>query len=274
MVRGGIVMELTDRPFHGVLYAPAENPFYVAHDKPLLSAGMVSSQACQRVRLYNLCTVYAEATHQITEGRGFTQCFGLDKLLCKGNSGIIASQNLILSAGGAWYIVGLVNIESGSGTNIAIAQYRIGLSSASSHEAVILQHQAIEPARDNYPSTFRWYIGIIQCALEVYQITIGRIGCGNANWCSRGTNLHTGRLMERSDILVDYVTQCIESTCHSAIYQIINTRLITGKKTVISTNLSPNELGRRYGAPVLSRLQGEYQLLLFFGEDIRRQKRR
>ena len=64
------------------------------------------------------------------------------------------------------------------------------------------------------------------------------------------------------------------SFVQSAIYQIINTRLITGKKTVISTNLSPNELGRRYGAPVLSRLQGEYQLLLFFGEDIRRRKRR
>ena len=57
-------------------------------------------------------------------------------------------------------------------------------------------------------------------------------------------------------------------------YQIVNTRLITGKKTVISTNLSPDELGRRYGAPVLSRLQGEYQMLLFFGEDIRRQKRK
>ena len=37
---------------------------------------------------------------------------------------------------------------------------------------------------------------------------------------------------------------------------------------------APDELGRRYGAPVLSRLQGEYQILLFFGEDIRRQKRK
>ena len=75
-------------------------------------------------------------------------------------------------------------------------------------------------------------------------------------------------------ILDDLGTELMTSFVQSAIYQIINTRLITGKKTVISTNLSPNELGRRYGAPVLSRLQGEYQLLLFFGEDIRRQKRR
>ena len=75
-------------------------------------------------------------------------------------------------------------------------------------------------------------------------------------------------------ILDDLGTELMTSFVQCAIYQIINTRLITGKKTVISTNLSPNELGRRYGAPVLSRLQGEYQLLLFFGEDIRRQKRR
>ena len=75
-------------------------------------------------------------------------------------------------------------------------------------------------------------------------------------------------------ILDDLGTELMTSFVHSAMYQIVNMRLITGKKTVISTNLSPDELGRRYGAPVLSRLQGEYQMLLFFGEDIRRQKRK
>ena len=47
----------------------------------------------------------------------------------------------------------------------------------------------------------------------------------------------------------------------------------TGRSTVISTNLDPEELGRRYGAPLLSRLEGEYQLLPFVGTDIRRLKR-
>ena len=75
-------------------------------------------------------------------------------------------------------------------------------------------------------------------------------------------------------ILDDLGTELMTSFVHSAMYQIVNTRLITGKKTVISTNLSPDELGRRYGAPVLSRLQGEYQILLFFGEDIRKLRRR
>ena len=59
----------------------------------------------------------------------------------------------------------------------------------------------------------------------------------------------------------------------SATYQLVNTRLITGKKTVVSTNLNPTELARRYGAAVLSRLQGEYQMLIFFGEDIRRRRK-
>ena len=54
---------------------------------------------------------------------------------------------------------------------------------------------------------------------------------------------------------------------------IVNGRLLAGKSTVISTNLDPEELGRRYGAPLLSRLEGEYQLLPFVGTDIRRLKR-
>ena len=48
---------------------------------------------------------------------------------------------------------------------------------------------------------------------------------------------------------------------------------MNGRRTVLSTNLKPEELGRRYGDAVLSRLRGEYQFLLFFGEDIRILKR-
>ena len=59
----------------------------------------------------------------------------------------------------------------------------------------------------------------------------------------------------------------------SALYQIVNTRMVTGKKTILNTNLSLEELGKRYGAAILSRIEGEYQILTFFGEDIRRQKR-
>ena len=45
------------------------------------------------------------------------------------------------------------------------------------------------------------------------------------------------------------------------------------RATIISTNLAPEDIGSRYGQAVLSRLEGEYEILPFFGEDIRRLKR-
>ncbi len=56
------------------------------------------------------------------------------------------------------------------------------------------------------------------------------------------------------------------------LYSLINDRMNTGKKTVISTNLSANEIRSRYGDRILSRLMGEYIPLIFTGKDIRMQK--
>ena len=39
-------------------------------------------------------------------------------------------------------------------------------------------------------------------------------------------------------------------------------------------DVSPEELGKRYGAAILSRLEGEYRILPFFGDDIRKLKKR
>ena len=75
-------------------------------------------------------------------------------------------------------------------------------------------------------------------------------------------------------ILDDLGSELATAFVTSALYQVVNTRLITGKKTILSTNLTPEELGRRYSPAILSRLEGEYQVLTFFGEDIRKQKRR
>ena len=75
-------------------------------------------------------------------------------------------------------------------------------------------------------------------------------------------------------ILDDLGTEMATSFIQSAVYQLVNTRLMTGKKTVISTNLTPEEIGRRYGAAVLSRIEGEYRILPFFGEDIRKLKKK
>jgi len=74
-------------------------------------------------------------------------------------------------------------------------------------------------------------------------------------------------------IMDDVGTEMLTSFVQSAFYRIVNDRLIAERKTILSTNLPPEEIGRRYGEAVLSRLRGEYQMLRFFGDDIRILKR-
>ena len=79
----------------------------------------------------------------------------------------------------------------------------------------------------------------------------------------------------KCDLLIvdDLGTEMTTAFVQSALYQIVNTRLMTGRKTIVSTNLSPDELGARYGAAIRSRIEGEFRVLPFFGEDIRKLKR-
>ncbi len=58
----------------------------------------------------------------------------------------------------------------------------------------------------------------------------------------------------------------------SAFYALVNDRLIAGKPTIISTNLTVDELSRRYSPQILSRLRGNYIRVPFLGDDIRVKK--
>ena len=71
-------------------------------------------------------------------------------------------------------------------------------------------------------------------------------------------------------ILDDLGTEMTTSFTVSALYQLVNTRLSGNRQTIISTNLSDEEIQRRYGGQIASRLAGEYELLTFAGSDIRR----
>lgn len=84
------------------------------------------------------------------------------------------------------------------------------------------------------------------------------------------------RRYENCDLLIldDLGTEMVSGFVQSVLYQLLNSRLLAGKSTVISTNLTPPQLGSRYGAHIQSRLEGDYQILPFIGDDIRRQKRR
>ena len=74
-------------------------------------------------------------------------------------------------------------------------------------------------------------------------------------------------------ILDDLGTEMPTPMAESALYTLINTRLVEGRSTIISTNLSFDEMARRYSGQVCSRLRGEYRLLPFVGRDIRLIKR-
>ena len=60
----------------------------------------------------------------------------------------------------------------------------------------------------------------------------------------------------------------------AALYSLLNDRLLAGKPMIISTNLIVDEMQRRYSPQIASRLQGNFDQLVFRGEDIRVLKNR
>lgn len=75
-----------------------------------------------------------------------------------------------------------------------------------------------------------------------------------------------------SELLIvdDLGTEFINQFTVSAIYNLINTRQNKGLFTVISTNLAPSELARKYDDRIYSRLFGsEVEILVFVGDDNR-----
>ncbi|MBQ9897997.1 MAG: ATP-binding protein [Ruminococcus sp.] len=73
-------------------------------------------------------------------------------------------------------------------------------------------------------------------------------------------------------ILDDLGTEYETAFYNSTVYNIINTRLNSGKPTMISTNLDFKGISRRYDERVVSRIISTYKCLEFTGEDVRLQK--
>lgn len=74
-------------------------------------------------------------------------------------------------------------------------------------------------------------------------------------------------------ILDDLGTEMATPFVQSALYTIVNSRITDRRPAILSTNLKLDELARRYTPQIVSRIEGEYQVLPFFGEDIRRLKK-
>ena len=76
-------------------------------------------------------------------------------------------------------------------------------------------------------------------------------------------------------ILDDLGTECVNNMKFTELFNIINTRLLNQKnitKTIISTNLSLQNLYNTYDERIVSRIIGDYNICYFFGEDIRFKK--
>ena len=88
---------------------------------------------------------------------------------------------------------------------------------------------------------------------------------------SKGNDTYTWDLLCDADLLIldDLGMEFATSFTNSVLYTIINTRICKNLPTVISTNLSPDELRDKYHESIVSRIVGTFETLEFLGKDVR-----
>ena len=70
-------------------------------------------------------------------------------------------------------------------------------------------------------------------------------------------------------IIDDLGTESKNDIKFTELFNVINTRILSNKKTIISTNLSIQNLFSIYDERIVSRIVGYYNICKFFGDDIR-----
>ncbi|NLZ37861.1 MAG: ATP-binding protein [Clostridiales bacterium] len=94
---------------------------------------------------------------------------------------------------------------------------------------------------------------------------------------SRSSNETPGERVSKyfdSELLIldDLGTELTNQFTISCLYNLVNTRINTGRAMIINTNLDQSELNKRYSDRITSRLFGEFRPLMFRGRDVRQQK--
>ena len=74
-------------------------------------------------------------------------------------------------------------------------------------------------------------------------------------------------------IIDDLGTELVNTFTVSSLFTVLNERLLLRKATVISTNLSFNQIETQYSERIASRINSSYQLVKMFGKDIRINKK-
>ncbi|WP_353097447.1 ATP-binding protein [Tissierella praeacuta] len=79
------------------------------------------------------------------------------------------------------------------------------------------------------------------------------------------------KLLFEADLLIidDLGTEVANTFTNAEIFNIVNTRILAGKKTIISTNLTPKEISDTYTDRVFSRILDKFIPLKFYGHDLR-----
>ena len=88
------------------------------------------------------------------------------------------------------------------------------------------------------------------------------------------SNLSKKHLFDSELLIIDDLgTELTNSYTASHLFNCINERMLTGKPTIISTNLNLPDIQRRYSDRIFSRIISSYKLLKIYGDDIRNIKR-
>lgn len=75
-------------------------------------------------------------------------------------------------------------------------------------------------------------------------------------------------------IIDDFGSEMMTAFTVAAFQNLINSRVLSGKKTIVVSGLTMEEIARKYNAQIASRLRGDFIQLAFCGQDIRELKRK
>lgn len=105
------------------------------------------------------------------------------------------------------------------------------------------------------------YVSAIDCfeALES--------GKFNPDYKADNSNLYSCDLLVFDDLGTEFITKT--SFLQSALYHLINTRIVQKKPMIINSNLTVEDIKNRYLPQVYSRLKGDFYLISFIGDDLR-----
>ncbi len=127
------------------------------------------------------------------------------------------------------------------------------------HLSLAIANKAIERGFDVYYAS----IHTVMDALQKEQFSREKITE------SISDRLYESDLLILDDLGAEFSTQFTVAS----LYNIVNTRINSGKPMIISTNLSLSELEERYSQRVTSRIIGTSERLLLIGTDIRQKKK-